>query len=184
MSLRGATATRQSIRLSPARFTHLIFPLLTFLALTAPVRAHDPYEAFHSAALSRDRLEMIITMAQSTALRLIDPAARIPGFTQENFSVHRSALLREAAALFRLTSAARPLPAQSAAVELTDENDVVFRVTFPRPGPGPLTFSAAYLAKLGDGYGGLLEVTDAAKKNLGWEQLLWSRPDFEVTLSP
>lgn len=161
-----------------------VFTFFFLLACAATVRAHDPYEAFHAAALSTDRLEIIVTMAQSAALRLIDPAARIPGFTAENFPAHRSALLREAATLFRLTSARRPLAAQSAAVEFTDENDVVFRVTYPRPGPGPLTFSAAYLAKLGDGYGGLLEVTDAAKKNLGWEQLLWSRPDFEVTLPP
>ena len=160
-----------------------VFTFFFLLACAGTVRAHDPYEAFHSATLSREHLEIVITMAQSTALRLIDPAARIPGFTPENFSTHRPALHREAAALFRVTSAGRPLTAQSATVELTDENDVVFRVTFPRPGPGPLTFSAAYLAKLGDGYGGLLEVTDAAKKNLGWEQLLWSRPDFEVTLS-
>ena len=184
MSLRAATATRQSIRLTPASFAHLIFPLLTLLALASPARAHDPYEAFHSAAFSRDHLEIIVTMASATALRLIDPANRLPGLTPENFPERRPALLREAAVLFRLTSARRPLPVQSAAVEFTDENDVVFRLTYPRPGPGTLTFLAAYLAQLGNGYGGLLEVTDAAKKNLGWEQLLWSRPDFEITLSP
>ncbi|MBC7366550.1 MAG: hypothetical protein H7343_07025 [Undibacterium sp.] len=161
------------------------FTLVTLTALTSPARAHDPYEAFHSAALSRDRLEMIITMSPTTALRLIDPAARIPRLTPENFHTHRSALLREAAVLFRLTSTGRPLPAQSTAVELTDENDVVFRVTYPRPGPGALAFSATYLARLGDGYGGLFEVTDGPKqKNLGWEQLLWSRPDFEIALPP
>ena len=149
MSLRGATLTRQSLRLTPARCAYFIFSCLILLAPASPARAHDPFEAFHNAALSRDRLEITVTMAANTALHLIDPAVRLPGLTPENFPAHRHALLREAVALFRLTSARRPLPAQSAAVELTDENDVVFRIVYPRPAPGALTFSAAYLAKLG-----------------------------------
>lgn len=121
-------------------------------------------------------------MAQATALKLIDPTAQIPVLTQKNLSEHRPRLVREASTLFILTSAHKPLASRTATVELTDENDLIFRVTYPRPAAGPLYFSAAYLKKLGDGYGGILELTDHTDKNLGWEQLLWSRPNFEVAI--
>jgi hypothetical protein len=189
MSLLGATATRQSIRLIPARFAHPSSPLFSLLLLLVAVfslassaRAHDPFEAFYSATLRPDRLDLSITMAQATALKLIDPTAQIPALTAENLATHRPRLLREAATLFILTSARKALASRAATIELTDENDLIFRVTYPRPAPGPLYFSAAYLRRLGDGYGGILEITDHAGKNLGWEQLLWSRPNFEVTV--
>lgn len=121
-------------------------------------------------------------MAQATALKLIDPTAQIPVLTADNLSAHRPRLLREAATLFIITSARTPLTPRTTTVELTDENDLIFRVTYPRPAAGPLYFSAAYLKKLGDGYGGILELTDHTDKNLGWEQLLWSRPNFQVAI--
>jgi hypothetical protein len=196
MSLRGATATRQSIWLPPARFAHppwsffsLRLPFLAFAAAilcallaAPPARAHDPFEAFHSATVHPDRLELVVTMAQATALKLIDPTTKIPALTPENLPTHRPRLVRAAALLFILTSAKKQLSAQAATVELTDENDLIFRVTYPRPAPGKLYFSAAYLRNLGDGYGGILEVNDDANKNLGWEQLLWAHPNFDVTI--
>jgi len=162
--------------------------LAVLLAVTAALlpfaHAHDPFEAFHSAILRPDRLDLTITMAQATALKLIDPAARLPGLTSENLPNHRPALLREGAALFILTSARTPLTARKVDIELTDENDLIFKLTYPRPASGRLSFTAAYLKKLGDGYGGILEVADHADHNLGWEQLLWAHPSFEVTVPP
>ena len=87
-------------------------PLLAFavtvlctLLAAPPARAHDPFEAFHSATLHPDRLELVVTMAQATALKLIDPTAKISALTAENLSTHRPRLAREAALLFILTSA-------------------------------------------------------------------------------
>lgn len=157
---------------------------VAFTAFLPTARAHDPFEAFHSAILRPDRLDLTVTMAQATALRLIDPAARLPGLTPENLAAHRPALLREGAALFILTSARTPLTARKVEIELTDENDLLFKLTYPRPAPGRLSFTAAYLKKLGDGYGGILEVNDHADHNLGWEQLLWAHPSFEVAVPP
>lgn len=168
------------------RLSVLAFAAALFCALlaAAPARAHDPFEAFHSATLHADRLEVVITMAPVTALKLIDPTAQLPALTAENLATHRPRLLREAATLFIFTSARQPLAARSATIELSDENDLIFRLTYPRPAAGPFYISAAYLRRLGDGYGGLFELTDDTGKNLGWEQLLWSRPNFEVTLPP
>ena len=123
-------------------------------------------------------------MAQATALKLIDPTAQIASLTLENLAAHRPRLIREAAMLFILTSVRQPLVSRTATVELTDEIDLIFRVTYPRPAPGPLYLSAAYLRRLGDGYGGILEVNDSLDKNLGWEQLLWAHPNFEISIPP
>ncbi len=155
---------------------------LAYLVLAPTARAHDPFEAFHTATLRPDRLDLVVTMAQATALKLLDPSARTPSLTPQNLSSHRPRLLREAALLFIVTSAAAQLKPRTTAVELSDENDLIFRVTYPRPSVGRLFFSAAYLRRLGDGYAGILEVNDHADKNLGWEQLLWAHPNFEVTL--
>jgi hypothetical protein len=182
MLLRVATATRPSFRFNPARFAPVALYCFTFFALAVATRAHDPFEAFHSAIVRADRLDLTVTMAQSTALRLIDPTGKIPVLTAENLAEHRPRLLREAAALLLITSVHTQLTARTATIELTEENDLIFRVIYPPAAAGKLFFSAAYLKKLGDGYGGIIEVTDAADKNLGWEQLLWARPNFEVTV--
>ncbi len=121
-------------------------------------------------------------MAQSTALKLIDPTPKIPALIPENLATYRPRLVRAAAMLFILTSARKKLTARAATIELTEENDLIFRLTYPHPAPGPLYFSAAYLKRLGDGYGGILELTDDAGENLELEKLLWSRPNFEVTI--
>ena len=190
LSVLGAAAERQSIGPSPARLANPTSPLVRLrllllallCALIPTARAHDPFEAFHSATLYPDRLELVVTMAQSTVLKLIDSTANIPALTPENLSTHHPRLVRAAVLLFILTSAKKQLSAHAANVELTEENDLIFRVTYPRPAPGKLYFSAAYLRNLGDGYGGIIEIDDDTSKNLGWEHLLWAHPNFEVTV--
>ena len=181
---RGASATPPTRWFTQARFAPLALTILLAMAFSAPARAHDPFETFTSVVLHPDRMALSIGMAQSTALRLIDPAVRITALTPENMAEHRPRLVREGALLFVFTSLRTQLAARTIEVELTDENDIFFKVTYPRPAPGRLLIHAAYLRRLGDGFGGLLEVNDPAGKNLGWEQLLWSRPNFEITVPP
>ena len=159
--------------------------LCLLLALCAPalVHAHDPYDAFTTVTVRPDSLEFILTMAQSTVLKLIDPSVRIPALTPQNMTELNPRLTRAAAALFVIKSVHTPLTPRQISVELTEENDIVFRLIYPRPAPGPLLFSAVYLKNLGDGYGGVLEINDHTGHNLGWEQLLWAHPDFEITIS-
>lgn len=154
--------------------------LLVCLAFATVARAHDPYESWASANVHAGRLSLIVTMAQSTALTLIDPEHKERAITDQNFAALKPRLLRAATALFVLTSARQPLAAQKAEVELTDENDIIFTLAYPRPAPGPLHFRAAFLAKLGQGYGGILEVLEGTEKDLGWEKLSFDTPTFEV----
>jgi hypothetical protein len=164
-------------------FAPLALTILWALAFSAPARAHDPFETFTSVVIHPDRMELSIGMAQSTALRLIDPAVRITALTPENMAEHRPRLLHEGALLFVFTSLRTRLGARKVEVELTDENDIFFQVTYPRPAPGRLLVHAAYLRRLGDGFGGIFALNDPTGKNLGWEQLLWAQPNFEVTVS-
>ncbi len=154
------------------------------IGLGATLHAHDPYESFTTVVVHPDRMVLTMGMAQSTALRLIDPQVKIPSLTPENIPTHRPRLEREAALLFILTSIRTQLAARKVEVELTDENDIIFTVTYPRPVAGRLLVHAAYLKKLGDGYGGIVNIDDDTNRSLGWDQLLWERPNFEVAIPP
>jgi hypothetical protein len=121
-------------------------------------------------------------MAQSTALRLIDPQAKIAVLAPENFATHRARLAEEATALYVLTAGRKRLASSQIEVVLTDENDVAFKVIYPRPAPGRLHFHAAFLRKLGQGYGGIVEASDTLGNHLGWEQLSWENPNLEIAI--
>lgn len=155
---------------------------LVLCTLCPCARAHDPYESTTVVIVRPDRMELTLGMAQSTALRLIDPDVRIRALTPENMAEHRTRLEAEGKLLFVLTSLRTPLAARKVAVELTDENDIIFTVTYPRPAPGRMLVHAAFLKRLGYGYGGLVTVDDEANRNLGWDQLRWEQPSFEVTI--
>ncbi len=146
------------------------------------LRAHDPYESWTEAILHADRLELRVVMAQATALRLVDPGARVAALSEENFPALRERFAREGAALFVVTSGRAPLAAPKVEVALTEEFDVAFKLTYAKPAPGRLHFHAAFLKKLGDGYGGILDVGDPAGHQLGWEQISWENPNLEVTV--
>ena len=163
--------------------TPRLVALLSLVAgIAGPAWAHDPYEIWAMAVLRSDHLELGVTMAQSTALRLIDPQGVGGVISFENFATHRDRLLAEARKLYVLTAARRPLPPEKVAVELTDENDVVFTLRYARPAAGPLHFHAALLKKLGAGYGGILDVSQPGGAHLGWEQLSFENPNFEISL--
>lgn len=168
---------------TPSRLALCLLALFSALA-SARLAAHDIYEASANALLRPDALEIGVTMAQATALRLIDPDGKTPVLTAENFAAHRAALLHAAAALFVVTAGKKPLAATQAEVELTDENDLVFKILYPRPPPGRLHFHAAFVKKLGPGYGGILEATGTTGNHLGWEQLSFENPNLEVTVPP
>src|SRR5262245_24116315 len=127
---------------------------LTLLTVVTPVRAHDAFEIWTIAVLRADHLELGITMAQSTALRLIDPQMKAGAISVETFPSHRARLEQEGARLCTLTSARKALVPRTVEVELTDENDIAFKVIYARPVPGPLHVHAAMLKKLGSSYGG------------------------------
>lgn len=154
------------------------------VALLPAARAHDPFESWASAVVRADRMDLVVTFAQSTALQLLEPAPKARAITTSNFDDLKPALEKAGLKLFVVNALRKPFPAQKVGVELTDENDVVFKLTYPRPPVGQLHFHAAYLRKLGEGYGGILEVADTSGNHLGFEQLSFEYVNFEVKVLP
>lgn len=159
----------------------MIFAAVLFSAATIS-RAHDRYEIWTIALLRPGHLELAITMSSATAFDLIDPEKKARGTIAEIFEHHRPQFEREAALMYVLTAARKSLTAQKVAVELTEENDIAFRVAYARPPPGPLHFHAAFLKKLGQGFGGILDATDSSGNQLGWEQLSFENPNLEIVV--
>ena len=139
--------------------------------LAVPLRAHDPAESWTEIMVGADHMELLVTMAQASALKLIDPAVRILALTKETFAAHRAKLLTEGAKLFAITSLTNRLAVQRIDVLLTEEADVAYRIIYPRPAPGLLMFEAAFIKTLGNGCGGIITARDAEKHELGWDQL-------------
>ncbi len=163
-----------------------LLPLIVvlFLACAAPLRAHDTYEVTMTATIRPATMDLVLTFAGATALRLTDaPPLRAP-LTPEHFAALRPKLTAAASELFALTSAQKTLALRTTALRLTEENDIEFTLTYPRPAAGPLQFRPAFLARLGEGYGGLLEVADTAGHHLGWEMILSEKDAPTVTVPP
>ena len=156
------------------------FGLLLIALLAAPLRAHDPAESWTEAIVRPDQMELLVTMAQANALKLIDPRNQIPQLTQENFAQHRTRLLEAGATLFTITSLKSRVASRKVEVELTEENDVVFKITYARPAPGLLIFDAVFLKKLGEGFGGIIDASDTAGHHFGWEQISWENTTLVV----
>jgi hypothetical protein len=147
------------------------FALAAAALLAVPLHAHDPSESWTEIIVHPDEMELLVTMAQVTALKLIDPAKKIPEFTPENFAQHRPRLLQAGAALFAVTSLKSPLVARKIDVQLTEEGDIAYKIIFARPAPGLLMFEAAFMKKLGEGFGGIIAAADEDGHQLGWDQL-------------
>jgi hypothetical protein len=145
--------------------------LFAALLLAVPLRAHDPSECWTEVIVRAREMEVLLTMAQVTALRLVDPAKKIAQFTEENFPTHRARLIKEGETLFAVTALKTNLPVSKVEVELSEERDIAYRLVFPRPAPGLLVIEAAFLKKLGPGFGGIIDANDSEGHHLGWDQL-------------
>ena len=101
--------------------------------LASVARAHNPYESWVTGRLRGDRFEVSITMAQITAVLLLDP--KIRALTPENFPTHRARLEAAAAGFLVFTAAQKALPLRRATVELTpkrDGTDIGWHASFDR----------------------------------------------------
>jgi len=164
-----------------------LFPALPRLVLLAvlsrsAVRAHDPGESWTMVTLLTDRLELELTMAQVTALQLSGAPFDTPYLAPDNFDAYRARLKTCAEKLYIVTSVRTPLKPQRIDVTLTEEGDITFKLAYPHPAAGRLHFFATFLTKLGEGFGGNIDVSFQSGKDLGWDQIAYDRPNFEVTV--
>jgi hypothetical protein len=171
------------------RSFRLLTLAVTLLAATiTSARAHEAGELTMTATVRATQLDLAVTLAASTAARLLDPSAQPPpSVTPATFPAVRERLLAVATAHFFTlttapTTAPRRLALRTVTVALTEENDLAFTLLYPRPAAGPLHIRATVFLRLGPGHGGILECTDTAGHHLGWDQLSPEKPALTVVI--
>jgi hypothetical protein len=167
--------------LGTSRSTQLrLLPLLFLIVL--PVLGHDIYSSWTEANLRPERLELTLTLARASAVRLLADANALPPITPDNFPEYAPRLKAVAPDLFEITSAGKALKLGSTEVKISGDADVTFHLVYPRPAAGALRFVVSYLFHLVDGHVGTLVVTDPTGKDLGWSPVSVDQPVFEVVL--
>ncbi len=161
-------------------------PLLVLLAAyaltTAGAHAHDPYQGWTSADLRTDGTMLIsLTIGQGAARNLLEPKPEVY-FTEDNFAEYHAPLKAQALNLFTVTSNGTTLAPKTAESILTDEADVTFIITYPRPAPGALHIKANYLQKMEDGHVDTLEVVEGTRASYGMADLDVEHPALDLTL--
>jgi hypothetical protein len=171
------------------RSFRLLTLAVTLLAtIVTSARAHEAGELTMIATVRATQLDLVVTLATSTAARLLDPSAETPPpVTPATFPTVRERLIAVATAHFFTfttapTTAPRRLALRTVTVALTAENDLAFTLLYPRPAAGPLHLRAIVFARLGPGHGGILECTDTAGHHLGWDQLSPEKPALTIVI--
>lgn len=148
------------------------------LALGAgQLHAHDPFEITADARLRDDTLELVVTMARSTALSVAAGGRESPTFDPAQFEKLRPKFEACAPSLFELTAAGRKLALKRVTLALTIENDVEFRLVYAAPRRPPLRLRATHVTKLPYGYGVVLAV-HSARDELGRDLLVAGSPEL------
>ncbi|MFD0893868.1 hypothetical protein KBB96_10625 [Luteolibacter ambystomatis] len=125
--------------------------------------AHQPYESSARARLDGDGVELVIT----TSLEI---AGLLAGEPLADAAVLER-MATERVVLYEASADGRKLDPQRVFAAIRN-NEAVFSMVYPVERPSGLSFRAVYLNKLPPGYGGSLEVVDAAGHVLGLNPLL------------
>ena len=129
-----------------------LFRLTLLLALTcASARAHDPSDITAQARLLPGGIELRLTLAWSTASRLLVEGRPAP-FQPERFDEIRPALQLRAPGFLTVTAGGKTLAPKSVVAELSRDGDVKILLQFPPVAEPRFRFDAAMLKTLPDGY--------------------------------
>ncbi|HXU01634.1 MAG TPA: HupE/UreJ family protein [Polyangia bacterium] len=162
----------------------VVVPIVLAAAL-APAHAHDPFEITTDAHVNGDRLGLHTTMSLLTAARVcFTGAGARKTIAVPELSALWPALDDCARRFYRVTSGGAALPVLDAHLDVTVENDLDIRLSYPRPARSPLVFEAVTLQRLaGRAMAGVVLTATGARTFLGQKVL---RPDdtvFEVPIT-
>lgn len=141
-----------------SRHLPLFVVLLALFAATLPVlRAHDPYEITAEFRSDAKYVELRVTFARQTAMKVARAEAngRIQ-FGPNQFEEVRPALEKCARRVFALrtgdnaATAATALEPIELGAALTPESDIEFRLLYARPAANTVRFEAGFLRDLED----------------------------------
>lgn len=145
--------------------------LLWAFALVPLVRAHDPLQAWATATVKPDGIEINMVLSTYPSQTLIDKELKRPPLSPDNYDTYKSELESTALGLFEITDGGQPLKATSATTELTEESDIQYHIFFPAPHIGPLHFRITYLDRILEGFVTTLFVEDQSGQSLAWDEL-------------
>ncbi|HWA07995.1 MAG TPA: HupE/UreJ family protein [Opitutaceae bacterium] len=153
-------------------------------ALLTPVFAHDPLQAWATATVTPEGIDIQLTLSSYPAQTLIDKDLKRPPMSADNFDLYQPELQKAALGLFAVTDGGTPLQAEAATVSLTEEADIAFDISYPVPHTGPLRFRITYLDRILEGFVTTLFVQDKAGQSLAWDELSADKDWLEAPFSP
>jgi hydrogenase/urease accessory protein HupE len=163
----------------------LIVLIGTITSVAHPAHAHDPFEVTTDAHITTSDLRLHTTLSLLTAGRICLPAdggRRV--LRASEFPAARGALEACARDFYRLTDAGAALLPTAVTLVPTVEEDLDVKVTYPRPGRGPLGFDAAFLRHISQPSAGVLLTVTGERAFLGQQVLRAEAPTFEAPLEP
>lgn len=156
-----------------------------WLLAVCAAHAHDPFQSWSSVRLRDDHFILQTTLAPNAALDLLDRESELPLVDPARFETYKPLILRRASELFLIGADEQaPLVPTDATVRFTEEEDIQFTLTYPRPDTGGRwRFQALYVDRLPD-HVGTLFVEDENKADLGWAEFTPGNNILEVVLPP
>ncbi|HEX8144108.1 MAG TPA: HupE/UreJ family protein [Pyrinomonadaceae bacterium] len=154
---------------------------LLVILLVIPAHGHDLQASWTSVRFRPDSMELKIRMAADTVRSLIQDEAPLATFEPENFEKVRPLLREFAKKLYEVKADGQPLVALQSDVAVVEDN-IEFRLIYPRTTRGPLFLKANYLDRVIPGYFAHVNVTDEAEQPLSSQILKAESPSMEVAL--
>ena len=152
--------------------------------LIHPALAHDPQQAWASATVRPAGIDIDMVLSMYPSQTLIDKDLKRPAMSPDNFDTYQPELQQAALTLFEVTDGGQPLKALSATVEMTEEADVEYRISYPAPHTGPLRFRITYLDRILQGFITTLYIEDKDGNSLAWDELSTERDWLEAPFTP
>ncbi len=119
----------------------------------AAVRGHDPLQSYTDARLRGDYIVVNVTMANSAATALLkQDNAGDSSITPENFELTGAMLKAHAGDLLNITAGGNTIVMRAGDVTLNSENDIEFKLIFPRPSAGTIKFEAPFIKQMQEGH--------------------------------
>jgi hypothetical protein len=134
------------------------------LVLCADARrasGHDPFEVTTAAIVGAESLTLVATMTRSSAAQVSGLDAGARAFSADRFGLYEPELRAAAGHLYNVRSNGAELEPLAAHVALNAEDEIEFRVTYPRPLPGTLRLEASCLGLLSAGHGNAVRLARA-----------------------
>ncbi len=159
--------------------------LTLLLALTcASVRAHDPLDITAQARLLPGGIELRLTLAWSTASRLLADGPAGAVIRPEQFDEIRPALELRAPAFLPVSANGKTLAPKSVATELSRDGDVKILLLFPAVAATRFRFDAALLKALPEGGTVFLLARGPGADPFVHERMTLEKPACEIAAFP